>query len=147
LTLDALARRVIAASLLYYGADFSIMKDEEYDAGCRLLSAGWGDLSSFRQWQLGSPDEILSTGYHVKATQWSHAGACDWYRKVNRHSIKLWSTSEWRWDEDRLVHWLPVTEFRNEGMLIPGVDQDAEYPSPPVVPARAVRDADLSEFF
>jgi hypothetical protein len=129
---DAKARRVIMASVLYYGCDFSAVNDEEFDQLCEDVANDWSDLHPFRRWQLGSTDEIRASGFGIRATQYSVAGALRWYDSVCRHRIKIVPTEEWRYCEEHLVHWLRVTEFRNDGIHIPGVDRPEPEPEPEV---------------
>ena len=101
---DKTARRVLVASLLYYRHDLSVMSDGEFDAACRFLSKRWVALDGFRQWQLGSAEEIATTGYHCRVTMACEGAARVWARTAGSR-IKLIPMSEWRWDEIRSVSW------------------------------------------
>lgn len=78
LPLDLVARRVVMASFLYYSLDTSIVDDKTYDKWCRRLARRWDSLSRFHKWQLGSPEDIKATGYHVRITHAALGGARAW---------------------------------------------------------------------
>jgi hypothetical protein len=105
--LDLCARKVVMASMLYYGLDLSIVPDSEFDQWCRRLSKNWGRLDRIRQWQLGSPEELSSTGYHVKVTQAAANAAVDWAKPRGKVEIKR----NWEWSKRYQVHFLQPTDF------------------------------------
>jgi hypothetical protein len=67
-SLDLAARHVILASTLYYSADVSWMTDAAFDDTCKRLCRSWDKLDPFRQWQLGSEDDLWTSGYHIRVT-------------------------------------------------------------------------------
>lgn len=72
------ARKVLMSSFLYYSLDVIAVSDETYDGWCRRLAKEWDKLDRIRQWQLGSPEEILASSYHVKVTYSTIGGALSW---------------------------------------------------------------------
>lgn len=66
------------SAVLYYGLDTPALSDAEFDAGCLRLIAEWDTLQPIRKWQLGTPELLHTTGYHIKATVASVAGAVAW---------------------------------------------------------------------
>ncbi len=121
---DLKARKIVMASLLYYGADTAIIPDCDFDQLCKEVIAGWDELSGFRRWQLGSPEELRASGYHIKTTIASWSAAHAWYELLHDHRIAIVPTQDWRFSEEKQVRWLPVTEFRNDGPIVPGTDPD-----------------------
>lgn len=75
---DTKARRILMASVLYYGCDTSIVSDRRYDRWCREVADTWELLDPFRQWQLRSPDDIRSSGFDVRVTSATIGGAAFW---------------------------------------------------------------------
>lgn len=78
ISLDLAARRVIMSSMLYYGLDKPVLSDAEFDDLCRRVADNWNMLSEQRRICLGSPDEIRTTGVHVKITTQAEGAAIDW---------------------------------------------------------------------
>lgn len=77
---DLAARRVLMSCYLYYARDVSVLSDRDYDALTLMVGERWDEVEPIRQWQLGSPAEIAATGYHVKITSLTIAGAEAWFR-------------------------------------------------------------------
>jgi hypothetical protein len=94
MNLDLTARRVVVASMLYYGLDSSMMSDAEFDESCKRLAAQFDQLDPVRQWQLESAEAISASGYQVKVTQAAASAAVQWlvgqgdHRPVQR--LKAW---------------------------------------------------------
>ena len=107
-SLDLTARKVVMASLLYYGLDETIVPDPEFDAWCIKLYRLWFRLDPFRQWQLGTRDQIKATGFHVKVTHAAVGGAIAWLG-TSRRAI---ATSDWQWSKRHRVQWLTPENFK-----------------------------------
>ena len=105
--IDLTARKVVMASMLYYGLDESVVADEEYDGWCLRLHKLWLRLDPFRQWQLGSRDEIKGTGFHVKVTMAAANAAIDWAKPKGNVRIK----KDWEWSKRHRVHFLLPGDF------------------------------------
>lgn len=104
--LDLTARRVIMSSMLYYGLDTPILSDATFDAYCKTLADRWDDLLIIRQFCLGSPDEIRSSGMHVKVTSAAEEGAISWLRRENKFPKgRRIVAPEAAFDVTHQVHW------------------------------------------
>lgn len=77
-SLDLCARKVIMSAMLYYSLDAPKVSDQEFDAMCKRCIKEWDQLSPLRQFQLGSPEELATTGYHIKITYYGVYGALSW---------------------------------------------------------------------
>lgn len=77
-SLDLIARKVIMSAVLYYGLGKPIVSDAEFDGWCKKLAKNWDKLDRYQQWQLGSPEEIKSSAFHVKVSWASAGGAHSW---------------------------------------------------------------------
>lgn len=110
--LDLCARKVLMASFLYYSLDVSAVPDGTYDEWCRRLSDNWDDLDRYRQWQLGSPEELLTSGYHVKITYATIGGALSWMTMLGTPINRAinYSTEPSR-SKRHKVDWWPATAF------------------------------------
>jgi hypothetical protein len=75
ISLDLAARRVVMASMAYYGLDESLISDEEFDALCHRCADHWDDLSRQRKFALGSAEKIRTSGYHVRVSSIAENGA------------------------------------------------------------------------
>ena len=107
-SLDLTARKVIMASLLYYGLDQPIVSDQEYDDCCIRLYRLWFRLDPFRQWQLGTREQIKTTGYHVKVTKAAVGGSVAWLGTGKA----IIPANEWQWSKRHRVHWLTPENFK-----------------------------------
>jgi len=98
-SLDLQARKIIMASYLYYERNISLLTDAEFDQLCVVVAGEleWLDamdmaggapdsIDPVRCIQLGSADELRTSGYHIKVTQLSVSGACAWYKSKRRRS-------------------------------------------------------------
>jgi hypothetical protein len=65
---DLAARRVIIAAYLYYNHAAPVVSDEAFDKTCKYVANNWDRLEPIRQWQLGSPEDLLATGHHILIT-------------------------------------------------------------------------------
>jgi len=87
------------AAYLYYERNISLLTDAEFDQLCTVvagelewlgamgLAGGTPDsIDPVRCIQLGSADELRTSGYHIKVTQMAVHGACDWYKSKRRRS-------------------------------------------------------------
>lgn len=79
-SLDLVARKVLMSSFLYYSLGRPVVNDAQFDAWCRRLAKEWDDLDRYRQWQLGSAEEIRHSGFHVKVTEATIGGARSWLK-------------------------------------------------------------------
>ncbi|ADK73452.1 hypothetical protein RDJLphi1_gp51 [Roseobacter phage RDJL Phi 1] len=91
-SIDLKARQVIMASWLYYEKNVSLISDAEFDSLCKVVAAelewldamGECEIDPVRCVQLGSADELKVSGFHIRQTQLSIAGACSWYQSKRR---------------------------------------------------------------
>jgi hypothetical protein len=109
MSLDLSARRVTLASILYYSADHNYVTDGQFDELCAELAEEFEFLSPFRQWQLGSAEEIASSGFHIKATWWAVGAANAVLRPLG---TILTPTSPPMHHEALCVDWFPVSGFQ-----------------------------------
>ena len=108
---DLKARCVVMSCVLYYRYSAPILEDHEFDTLCNELADNWDQLSPFRQWQLGSPDQIRASGFHVKVTVYAERGALAWHQSklkclpldYQQHMI---AEDEWKFDEEHQVRWV-----------------------------------------
>ena len=107
--LDLVARWVIMASFLYYGLNESIVDDSQFDKWCKHLAKKWDKLDRYRQWQLGSPEEIRTSGYHVKVTAAQTGGALAWLdQKGMKKNLLVHYNEEPKWSKRYQVnYWTP----------------------------------------
>lgn len=97
------------SALLYYGAGKPVASDAEFDGWCKRLAKNWDKLDRFRQWQLGSPEEIRTSGFHVKVT-WAVAyGAASWLKStgVNKNFQLQYTRPPERSKRHRVDWWSP----------------------------------------
>lgn len=93
-SIDLKARQVIMASWLYYEKDISLISDAEFDALCKEVATelewfdamGECEIDPVRRLQLGTAEDLKASGFHIKVTQLSVAGACSWYLSKNRRA-------------------------------------------------------------
>jgi hypothetical protein len=104
-SLDLCARQIVVASLLYYRHDHSFMSDHEFDDMCRRVSGAWSSLTPARQFMLGSPGEIRSSGYHVKVTHAAENGAYAWMRQNRVQPSQVGRITNWTFDDTHQLHW------------------------------------------
>lgn len=96
-SIDLKARHVIMASWLYYEKNISLISDAEFDSLCKQVAAelewldamGECEIDPVRCVQLGSAEELRVSGFHIKQTQMSIAGACAWYSSKRRRAKRL----------------------------------------------------------
>jgi hypothetical protein len=80
-----MGRRIIIASYLYYNRNSPIVSDAVFDESCKLVAYAWDFLSPIRKWQLGSEQELLAGGSHIKVTRIGEAAAIAMHiKKFNR---------------------------------------------------------------
>lgn len=104
--LDAAARRVTMSALLYYSLDAPILTDADFDKLCKRCIEEWDDLSPLRKWQLGSREDLATTGYHIKITQAGVSGAISWGKLS-----PIVFTKPARWSKKHLVSWWNCGDF------------------------------------
>lgn len=83
------------AAYLYYQHSTPIVSDAAFDAACKFVAANWDALEPIRQWQLGSPDEILSSGHHIKITQFGEDAAIAWHQRKFNHEPMGRRVTDW----------------------------------------------------
>ncbi|UFK26734.1 hypothetical protein [Roseobacter phage RDJL6] len=96
-SIDLKARQVIMAAWLYYEKNVSLVSDAEFDSLCQQVAGelewldamGECEIDPVRCVQLGSADELRSSGFHIQVTQASIGGACAWYRSLRKRSKPL----------------------------------------------------------
>lgn len=76
--LDLAARRVVMASMAYYGLDETLMSDGEFDELSNYCADNWKDLSPQRRFALGSADKIRTSGFHVRVSTMAEEGCARW---------------------------------------------------------------------
>lgn len=87
MSIDLKARHVIMAAWLYYEMNVSIITDAEFDSLSQQVAGEleWFDamgecgISPVRRVQLGEPDALRASGYHIQITQQGIGGAVAWY--------------------------------------------------------------------
>lgn len=109
--LDLCARKVIMSAMLYYSLDHPILSDAEYDKLCSRCIAEWDSLSPLRQFQLGSPEELATTGFHIKITYYGVYGALSWAKidgrvdfrvspktkRIGKERVRWWNVGDFQW--------------------------------------------------
>jgi hypothetical protein len=65
-SVDRLARTVIMAAYAYYVLDEPFCSDAAYDKAVDKVCRRWDELHPDRKWAFGSPEELRTTGYHIK---------------------------------------------------------------------------------
>jgi hypothetical protein len=111
LTIDFIARKTLMASMLYYGLDEQFLPDRQFDRMCRRLAREWDDLDDYRQWQLGSPDEIRASGFRVRISQATEGAVVSWLM-MNKRYHPIVHTREHRYSKKHHVHWLRPVDYR-----------------------------------
>ena len=94
MSMDLKARKIIMASWLYYERNISLISDAEFDSLCKVVAGelewldamGECEIDPVRCIQLGSAEELRTSGYHIRVTQLSVSGACAWYKSKRRRS-------------------------------------------------------------
>ena len=116
---DLAARRLLCAAMAYYALDDPLIEDSEYDDLSEFVSQGWEGIEPIRQWQLGSAEEVLASGYHFKITRLTADATVAWM-ETKRADLKplgsspyvVFHTEPWRRSKELNLDWLPVTSFR-----------------------------------
>lgn len=80
--LSLVARRVVMASIAYYGLDTPVMTDAHFDAYCKRLSSEWDDLNDLHKWKLGSAHDIHTSGFHIHCTWADLGGLNSWLQRL-----------------------------------------------------------------
>jgi hypothetical protein len=99
-TPDLAARRVIIAAYLYYRHDSPIVSDDVFDKTCNYVANNWGLLEPIRQFQLGSEEEIRTTGYHILITQQGEEAAFAVYRRKFGGTPSGSRIKDWLWSDE-----------------------------------------------
>ncbi len=109
---DLMARHVIMASLLYYSLDISMFTDAEYDDKCKKVADHFNEIDPVRQWQLGSPEDIRTSGFGVKITVLAASATAYWMQtKGYKQRPLFYRSREWRTDKKNDLRWLGASEF------------------------------------
>ena len=66
------------ASYLYYQRDQAFISDGDFDSLCKLLADNWERIPPEYQTQLGSADQIRTSGFHCKYSNMCIAAAEQW---------------------------------------------------------------------
>lgn len=99
--LDFIVRRVIMSAWLYYECNVNVVSDGQYDEWSNIVADNWDRVDPFRKKQMGSPDEIRSSGSHIKHTSLSTDGAMSWYKSLNPDTnFSQISKDRWKFCED-----------------------------------------------
>ena len=88
------------SAYLYYRQASPVVHDAYYDRLSKEVAKGWQKLDAFRQWQLGSADEILATGHHVKVTALVESAALAWHKLVKGAYPEGQRISQQEWKPD-----------------------------------------------
>jgi len=110
ISLDLTARRVVCASMLYYGLDQSVMSDAEFDEACKRLAAEFDQLGPIRQWQLDSAEAIAASGFKIKVTVAAANAAVSWL-KTTQPNATAQIMRNWRTPRGKPRYLLP-SDFR-----------------------------------
>lgn len=111
---DFKARQCVMASMLYYGLDVSFMPDTEYDKCATFVAEHWKLLTPLRQWMVGKPEDITTSGFRVKVTLLAANASVEW---MILHKIPMPSkppitiTRPWRHDKRQGLRYLHTNEF------------------------------------
>lgn len=111
--LDLAARKCVMASMLYYGLDVSIMSDHEYDALSKLVAKHHKHLTPLRQWMVGRPEQIASSGFQCRVTLLAADAALLWASRMGhklQHGVQI--TRPWRTDKRQGLRFLHTNEFQ-----------------------------------
>lgn len=112
---DLIARKVLMSAVLYYGLDQPLVSDGQYDEWCKIVSRHWSSLHQDRQWQMRSPDDVLTSGFDFRITQHTIGGTRSW---LDQHGMlgdgarEIVPRDEWRWSRKRQVHYLYPEDFK-----------------------------------
>jgi len=90
------------ASYLYYERNSPVVSDAAFDQLSKLVADTWDFLAPIRQWQLESPEAILSGGSHIKITRVGEGGAISMHLKkfnVQPHGCPI-PPGRWRFSEE-----------------------------------------------
>ena len=104
-SLDLKTRWLLMSAYLYYRRASPVIADAYYDRLSKEVARSWPKLDSFRQWQLGSADEFLATGHHVKVTMLVEAAAIDWHLKAKGVEPHGYGVADAEWKPDIRCRW------------------------------------------
>jgi hypothetical protein len=97
-SIDFLGRRLIVSAYAYYVLDRPIVPDANYDKASKIIASRWPELHPDRQWALGGPREIATTGYHIRYSVFALA-AC--FRELKVIERPWPREEEWFFDKGR----------------------------------------------
>jgi hypothetical protein len=113
ISLDLCARRVVMASMAYYGLDEPVMTDADYDSSCLRLAEQWAELQPIRKWQLGSAEAISTTGNHVRVTTYAEHGLIVWMEELGLlRGRRCHRTKRQTFNKTHGVHWNRAGEYQ-----------------------------------
>lgn len=111
--LERKAQTIIVSSVLYYAFDLSPIEDAEFDRLCKEVCEEWSGLSPLRQWQLGSPEDLQASGYHIATTWLTTAWALEWASRLGHpQDARGIRKKPWKWSARHKVHWLGVSQLK-----------------------------------
>lgn len=117
ISLDFAARKVIMASMLYYGLEESVLSDHVYDGLCERVAREWDDLTPQRRFSLRSSEEIRATGYRVRISTLAECAALSWLIELGRYDPegprKVVHTSPQKYSQV-IGRWRPAASYRWE---------------------------------
>lgn len=117
ISLDLAARRVVMASLLYYGLNIPMMPDGDYDALAARVAEEHALLTPLRQWMVGKPEEIAASGMQCNVTSQAVSAAIAWATENFPTGITPYAnlTGHWRTSKRFELKFIHTNELlRNE---------------------------------
>lgn len=115
ISLDLTARKVIMASMLYYGLDESLLPDGDFDDYCKRLVDEWDNLDRQRKFCLGTPEQLAASGFHIRVSMAAEMGAVSWLIREGRYDLKgprkIFRTLEPRASKT-VGRWLPCNAYQ-----------------------------------
>lgn len=86
---------IVLASWRYYNGEQSSLTDNQYDTACRLIcNQSWAKMSPELRKLLGSPEELRSTGYHIRPT----SDQVEMAKEIGE-LLRLFGTDEDDWEQ------------------------------------------------
>lgn len=94
------------SAYLYYRRFSPVIADAYYDRIALEVVKEWDQLDKVRQWQLGSREELSTTGHHFKITSSTEYGALSWHLKCRGNEPQGYSIREDEWKEGHGIRWV-----------------------------------------
>ena len=79
---DHAARLILMSCYLYYYCDSPVLNDGDFDSLCLYVAEHWAELTDLRKYQLGSPEQIKTSGFHVKLSSMACEGSVSWHEAI-----------------------------------------------------------------